>query len=213
MTNFERTWLSGAAALALVGCVPPYKPPTADQPHAMIKLRRSYEAVAGASLTEAVDIDEHYALRDTVAASVASSPRIDALLAHPVPQTFEVRSEFFHTESRQVHESYQEPHTYYETESYDCSSGFGTNKSFRTCTRSVSRTRYETKWRWVTKMVHVTDGACSSALRFAPQNQGVYLMQYTYSAPSVCSLACYEQIAAPDGSFRNQGCPAAPPEK
>jgi hypothetical protein len=134
-------------------------------------------------------------------------------LAHPTPQTFEVRSEFFHTETRQVHESYQEPHTYYESESYDCSSGFGTNKSYRTCTRSVSRTRYETRWRWVTRAVQVTDGSCASALRFAPQNQHVYLLQYTYSAPGVCALTCFEQIGAADGSFRNQGCPAAPPEK
>jgi len=201
------------AALLLVGCVPPYKPPTADQPHAVLKLRRSYEEIAGAALSESVNIDDHYALRETVASRLASTPRTDAMLAHPAPQTFEVRSEFFHTESRQVHESYQEPHTYYDTESYDCSSGFGTNKSYRTCTRSVSRTRYETRWRWVTKTVQVSDGACGSALRFSPQNQHVYLLQYTYSAPNVCSLACFEQVGAEDGSFRNQACPAAPPEK
>lgn len=210
MTSFPRALLS---SLMLVGCIHAYKPPTADQPHAVVKLRRSYEAVAGTALSEAVDIDDHDALRETVASRVASAPRTDAILVHPAPQTFEMRSEFFHTEMRQVHESYQEPHTYYETESYDCSSGFGTSKSYRTCTRSVSRTRYETRWHWVTRTVHVADGNCASALRFSPQSQHAYLLQYTYSAPGVCSLTCFEQIGAADGSFRNQGCPAAPLEK
>ncbi len=210
MTRALPAWL---ATLLLAGCVPAYEPPSADQPHAVVKLRRSYEQPAGSALSEAVNIEDHGALRDTVSSRLASAPRTDALLAHPVPQTFEVHSEFFHTESRQVHESYQEPRTYYDTESYDCSSGFGTNKSYRTCTRTVSRTRYETRWRWVTRLVRVTDGACSAALRFAPQNRSVYLLQYTYSAPNVCSLACFEQIGAEDGSFRNRSCPAAPPEK
>lgn len=202
-----------AISLALVGCIPSYKPPTADQPHAVVKLRRSYEQQVGAALNEAVDIENHSALRDTVPARVASAPRTDAILAHPLPQTFEVRSEFFHTESRQVYESYQEPHTHYETESYDCGSSFGATKTYRTCTRSVPRTRYETRWHYVTKTVSVTDGACSSALRFAPQNRHVYLLQYTYAASGVCSLSCFEQIDAPEGGFRNQACPAAPPEK
>jgi hypothetical protein len=200
-------------ALALTHCVPRYEPPTADQPHAVLKLRRTYEEVAGSVLSEAVEIEDHVALHAGVAAELARAPRTDALLAHPIPQTFEVLSEFSHHETRQVYESYQEPHTSYETESYDCSSGFGTSKTFRTCTRSVPRTRYETKWRWVTRTIQVSDGACSAALRFAPENRHVYLLQYTYSAPSVCALSCFEQIGAPDGTFRDQSCPAAPPEK
>jgi len=210
MTPIIRATLS---VLLLGGCIPAYQPPTADQPHALVKLRRSYEQTPGSALSEAVDVDDHYVLRDTVTSRVASAPRTDAMLAHPRPQTFEVRSEFFHRETRQVHESYQEPHTYYDTESYDCSSGFGTSKMYRTCTRSVSRTRYETRWRWVTKVVNVTDGSCGAALRFAPQNQHVYLLQFTYSAPDVCSLACVEQLGTGDGTFQNQPCPAAPPEK
>jgi hypothetical protein len=203
----------GALALALSSCVPAYKPPTAAQAHAVIKLRRSYEEVAGTTLNEIVDIDEHRALRDTAHSRAASAPRTDAILAHPLPQTFVVESEFSHTEMQQVHESYQVPETYYDTESYDCSSGFGTSKSYRTCTRSVSRTRYQTKWRWVTKSVPVSDGSCGSALRFAPQNQRVYLLQFTYARSGVCSLTCFEQVGTPDGSFQNQACPAAPPEK
>ena len=40
-----------ALALLLVGgCVQPYEPPTVDQPHAVIKVRRTYETTAGVHL-------------------------------------------------------------------------------------------------------------------------------------------------------------------
>jgi hypothetical protein len=195
--------------LGLPGCVPQYRPPRADQPHALIKLRRTYETRAGVSLSEALDVDEHAALRDRAPSPVAATPRTDAILAHPVPSTFEVSSNFSHTEARLVHESYQEPHTTYRTESYSC--GFGSQT--RTCSRSVSHTTYTTRYRTVTRHVEVSDGYCAQALRFSPKDQATYLLQYTYSAHGVCSLACYEQRAREPGGFENQPCPPAPPQK
>lgn len=204
----------GILALMLLSasCVRPYKPPTADQPHAIVKLRRSYDTTAGVTLREYVQIDENPLLQRSAAAALARAPRADATLVHPVPGTFLFDSEFFHTESRMVHESYQEPHTVYEYESYDCSSGFGTNKTYRTCSRTVPRTRYETKYRYVHRQVQVTDGECASAIRFFPQDGHVYLLQYTYHAHSVCSLSCFEQVQQGADSFKNLPCPAAPPE-
>lgn len=203
-------WGVGVLFVA-AGCVPPYKPPTADQPHAIVKMRRSYETIAGTNLTEAVDVDEHAALRATSASRIAAAPRTDSILAHPLPGTFELRGGFWHTETQLVHESYQEPRTTYDMESYDCSSGFGSNKSYRTCTRMVSHTHYETKYRDVWKQVEVSDGQCRGAVRFWPKDGHVYLLQYTYHAQSVCSLSCFEQVQAEAGTFRNLPCPAAPP--
>ena len=111
---------------------------------------------------------------------------------------------------RLVQESYQESHTEYRMESYDCSSGFGTNKSYRTCTRSAPHTVYRTKYRTVTKSVEVSDGSCSRSVRFFPKAHHVYLLQYTYQAPSACDLSCFEQVRGPDGGFKNKPCPAAP---
>lgn len=207
----------GLGLLALVllsaSCVRPYKPPTASQPHAIVKLRRSYDTTAGVTLREYVQIDENPLLQRSAAAAVASAPRADATLVHPVPGTFLFNSEFFHTESRMVRESYQAPRTVYEQESYDCSSGYGTKKTYRRCSRTVSRTRYETKYRYVHRQVQVTDGECTSAIRFSPQDGHVYLLQYTYHAHSVCSLSCFEQVQAQSaGSFKNLPCPAAPAE-
>ena len=202
------TGLVAAAAALATACVPPYEPPNANQPHAVIKLRRTYDQTAGTHLSEAVDIDEHSALRESAHAAIGKAPRTDSLLAHPVPGTFVVRTGFFHHEMRTVQESYQESRTTYRTESYSC----GTGTSYRTCTRSSPHTEYTTKYRWVTKQVEVSDGSCSRAIRFAPKDQHVYLLQYTYQAPSVCSLSCFEQVQGPGGTFKNLECPAAPPD-
>jgi hypothetical protein len=196
---------------AAVACVPPYRPPSADQPHAVVKLRRTYETSAGVELFERVEIDEHVALEQASLSRLADAPRTDALLVHPVPSTVSFRSVYSHSEQRLVHESYQEPRTVYETESYDCSSGFGSSKSFRTCTRSVPRTSYETRYRDVWRTVQVTDADCSAAYRFSPRAGRVYLMQYTYHAQSVCSLSCFEQVPEEGGTFKNLPCPPAPP--
>lgn len=189
------------------GCIPRYEPPRLDQPHAVIKLRRTYDQVAGARLEERVDIDEHAALRQGENAGVAATPRTDALLAHPEPSTFQVSSNFFHLEQRLVTESYTVPQYHYRTESYSC--GYG--QFPRTCTRSVSTTTYETRYRTVMRTVPVSDGACTSALRFWPRDGGAYLVQYTYRAPGVCSLSCFEQRPRGEGEFENRACPPAPP--
>lgn len=206
------TTVLAALLLICASCVPPYKPPTAAQPHALLKLRRSYDTTAGTVIQESVQIDQHSALARTDASVIARAPRTDAILVHPLPSTFVFNSGFFHTESRMVHESYQEPYTTYDFESYDCSSGFGSNKSYRTCSRTVPHTRYNTRYRYVHRQVQVSDGQCASALRFSPRDGHVYLLQYTYHAQSVCSLSCFEQVEQQPGSFQNLACPPAPPE-
>jgi hypothetical protein len=197
--------------LTAAACMPPYEPPTAAQPHAVIKLRRTYETTAGTHLTEAAEVDEHYVLKDTSSSRIAQAPLTDSFLAHPIAGTFSVHSNFHHQEMQMVHESYQVSHTDYRMESYDCSSGFGTNKSYRTCSRTVPHTVYETKYRNVMKSVEVSDGACGRYIRFLPKADHVYLLQYTYQAPSACDLSCFEQLRGADGGFKNMPCPAAPP--
>jgi len=207
VSRFGTGLLVVGAALG-TACVPPYEPPTASQPHAVVKLRRTYDQTAGTHLNESVDIDEHAALREGTHSGVGRAPRTDSILAHPVPGTFVVSSNFFHHETHLVQESYQESHTTYRMESYSC----GTGTSYRTCSRSVPHTEYTTKYRTVPKTVEVSDGSCARAIRFAPQDQHVYLLQYTYQAPSACSLSCYEQVQSPGGGFKNLPCPAAPPQ-
>ncbi|RYZ06463.1 MAG: hypothetical protein EOO73_15935 [Myxococcales bacterium] len=189
-------------------CVPAYEPPRLDQPHAVVKLRRSYDRVAGARLQESVDIEGHAALRQGEVAGVAATPRTDAVLAHPVPSTFEVSSNFYHVEPRVVVESYTVPQHHYGTESYSC--GYG--QFPRTCTRSISTTTYDTRYRTVLRNVEVSDGYCARGLRFWPRDGRVYLLQYTYRAHGVCSLSCFEQLPRGSGEFEHRACPAAPAE-
>lgn len=208
MSAIGKAALGLTLSLGAFGCIPAYEPPRMEQPHAVIKLRRSYETVAGVRLSEQVLVDRHLALSENEIAQVAKTALTDAFLAHPIPSNFEVSSNFFHYEMRTVQESYQEPRTEYRMESYSC--GFGTSP--RTCTRSVSHTTYTTRYRMVTKQVEVSDGSCEQTLRFSPQNGRSYLLQYTYQASGVCSLSCFEQVPRGAGEFENRGCPPAPPE-
>jgi hypothetical protein len=205
--NRLRQLLLCSALLPLIGCAQPYEPPTAAQPHAVIKLRRTYETTAGTHLSEAVDVDENYVLRESSHSAVAKAPLTDSFLAHPIPGAFVVHSNFHHTETHMVSESYQVPHTTYSMESYSC----GTASSYRTCSRSVSHTTYTTHYRTVPRQVQVSDGQCARQIRFAPKADHVYLLQYTYQAPGVCRLSCFEQLQGPNGTFENRRCPKPPP--
>jgi hypothetical protein len=203
-------------AFAVTSCVGarPYRPPTAEQPHAVVKLRRSYDAVAGVGLVEYADVVGHdeattgRAFAGRVEASLGSTPRTDAVLLYPEqPLELAIGSGFFHMESRQVQESYTVQTPYTSMESYDCSFGYGGTANYRTCQRQVTAYRTETRYRTVTKAVEVGDGECKSAVRFRPRAGRVYLIDYTYRAPGSCNITCVEQEILPgEGSFHAVPC-------
>jgi hypothetical protein len=72
------------------------------------------------------------------------------------------------------------------------------------------RYRSVTRYRWVSKLVDVTDAECQATKRFAPLADRVYLMQYTFQEHRACSLSCFEQVPNSDGTFTNLPCPAPP---
>ncbi|MET0794144.1 MAG: hypothetical protein ABW061_21660 [Polyangiaceae bacterium] len=200
------------AALSMLGaCIPEYHPPTLSEPHATIKIRRTYDTQAGVALHELLLVDGHSALRSQVPARLASAPRIDASLVHPKPATFTMLSSFFHQEMRQVSETYYEQESYSDYESYDCSSGYGSSAVHRSCSRSVTRYRSIPRQRTVSKLVDVTDAECRATNRFTPAVGRVYLLQYSFQEHAACSLSCFEQVPNSDGTFTNAPCPPAPP--
>lgn len=190
---------------AALGCFTPrYGPPTATEPHAIVKIRRVYEESAGSELADVVRIDGRVALRESAARQRAATARTSSVLVHPRPAQLEIRSEFYHHEMRSVSESYQVPETYTTSESYSC--GYGS--SARTCTRSVSHTRYRTAHRTVTRNVTVVDAACSDGFALSPQAGHIYLVDFTYRSPADCAATCIEQAEIhPDGTFRSVACP------
>src|SRR6478752_73387 len=109
-----------AALLTLAGllgaCVPEYHPPTLAEPHAVIKIRRTYDTSAGTNLRELLLVDDHRAFAAEASARLASAPRIDASLVHPMPATFTMASSFFHHETRTLQETYYVQESYYTTE-------------------------------------------------------------------------------------------------
>jgi hypothetical protein len=196
-------------ASCLGACMREYRPPTLTEPHALLKLRRTYDNIAGAQLRELLLVDGHRAFAADVPAALASTPRIDSSLVHPTPATFAMTGSFYHREMRTVQEPYyvQEPYSSYE--SYSC----GTGTSYRSCSRSVTHYRSVTRYRMVTKMVDVVDAECRAQRRFSPAAGRVYLLQYSFQEHGACSLSCFEQAPNADGTFQNLICPVAPPEK
>lgn len=209
----EQSSVGVVLALALVSqaaaCVPGYRPPTLDQPHATLKLRRTYDQASGTTLHERSFVNGQVLDVAEVPAQLAQAPRIDAALIHPAPSTFAVSSLFFHIEPQQVLESYLDNESYYES-SYDCGAGYGVALSDAGCSPPVTRYRNSSPTRWVTKIVQVADGYCQASTRFWPKPEHVYLLQYNYQEHAACSLSCFEQVKSPDGSFRNLPCPSAP---
>jgi hypothetical protein len=204
-------WLSLlVTSTTLSACIREYRPPTENEPHAILKVRRTYERIGGTSLNETLDIDENRALTAGVSSALGREARTDAVLVHPVPAVARIETGFFHLEMRTVQETYYEQVPVQEMESYDCSSGFGTNRSYRSCTRMATHYKSQPKQRTVTKNVPVSDGSCGAAVRLNPAIGKSYLLEYTYRDHGSCSLTCFEQIPAGDGSFTNAPCPAAP---
>lgn len=203
-----------AATLALQGCVVhAYRPPSVDDPHAVVKLRRTYDAVAGTGLTEHADVDTKdedtsgRVFHQSADAAMGVTPRIDGVLVHPRPLRLDVASGFFHVEQKQVQETYTVQVPYQTTESYDCSSGYGTSRTYRTCTRMVTQYRSETRTRTVTRAVEVSDGACSAGVIFRPLAGRIYLVDYSYRGPGSCAITCVEQQILPgDGQFKSVPC-------
>ncbi|UQA57512.1 hypothetical protein [Polyangium aurulentum] len=212
--SFLPSILPAALGLLAVGCYPPpYQSPSAYEPHAFVKLRRSYGATAGVSLREAIIIDDHMAYDKVVPVQAARDARTAAVLVHPIPATIEVQSDFFHQEQRLVSESYTVRTPYTTTESYSCGSGFGRNASYRTCTRTVTHHRSETRWRTVFRPVHVSDAACKTAIRFRPRMNHIYQLDYAYQDRNVCSVSCVEQVPIDGGKFSEKPCALLPLEK
>ena len=195
----------------LAACIPEYHPPTLAEPHAILKIRRTYDTNPGSTLRELLLVDDHSVVRSQVPAALATEARIDSSLVFPVPATFVMSNTFFHQELRTVEETYYDQETYSDTESYDCSSGFGTSAVHRTCYRPVTHYHSVRRTRWVNKLVDVIDAQCEASRRFAPAVNHVYLLQYSFQEHAACSLSCFEQAPNSDGTFTSSKCPAAPP--
>jgi len=172
-----------------------------------VKIRRTYDAGGGSTLRERLLVDGHSAYEGMCPSELASTAHIDSTLVWPIQASYSFASDFFHTEMRQVNETYYEQVSSLESESYNC----GSAGSYQTCTRMVTRYHSEPRQRLVTKQVEVSDGACETSTRFSAMANHVYLLQYTYQDANACALACFEQVPQGDGTFQNRPCLVALP--
>lgn len=170
--------LVSALCVFAVGCMAPYQPPTAAEPHAIVKVRRSYALPLGATLTERVIIDDTLAFRLIRMAGLAREPRTDGLLVHPRISKVRVEATFSHQEMRMV------PQT------FSC----GSYQSPRTCSRMMSQT------------VTVIDSHCRQEMGVRLEQGRTYLFELGSLDPNQCVLRCYLQNPGEGGTFRNERC-------
>jgi hypothetical protein len=200
-TPFCTLLLIATASIGASGCVHKYEAPLANQPHAIVKIRRAYATHDGETLTESAFIGKHLVLEQERPAELDET-QTTAVRVHPGPVAWRVGSAYTHTEMRRVQENYSEQVPYTATETYSC----GTGTNYKTCTRTVTRYRYEQKTRWVNRQVTVTDAECTSQTRQLAEVGHVYLLQYSYTGPDICSLVCLEQAPRADGQFDSKPC-------
>jgi len=93
-------------AMGAASCVPRYEPPTADQPHALLKLRRHYVPGRGEFLSEQFRLEGKRIFDARKSAQLATGPQMDTVLVHPARTKLEGKFSFTHDEWRMVNESY-----------------------------------------------------------------------------------------------------------
>ena len=177
------------ASTACTACAHAYRPPTHEEPHALIKLRRVYQVAPGTHRNEVVSLLPRFVLFE-VTRPAHTGPITDSVRLRPGPAKIRFTSRFFHHETRNVRQSYTAHESYTTTQTYSC----GTSTQPRTCFRPVTRSRPVTRYRTVTKQVQVTDAACDSGTAHAFEAKRVYILQTLFQGHERCSLRCYEQI-------------------
>jgi hypothetical protein len=189
-------WLGVAVSAA--GCVPRYVEPGLDQPHALVKVRTLHHERSGPQLDLAVRLEVE---GNEFGLEMPSDDALRLVRVRPLPTRYRVVSAFFHTEMRMV--------TVYETEQYQCgttTSGYGssTYTTPQYCSRQVPRQQWQS--------VRVDDGGCeAAALQLAPLAGAVYLVQYDYFGPGVCSTTCMRQLDTGGGTFQFVACGSLEP--
>ncbi|MDX2020037.1 MAG: hypothetical protein SF187_07330 [Deltaproteobacteria bacterium] len=210
-----------ASLLLIASCVPAaYTIPRPDQPHAIVKMRRVYHGASGETLSETAGIDGHPLFAQARPSSQAA-PDTAVMRVHPVAADWQWSSVFWHVEMRWVQEAYTVytsrlvSETNYRSESYSCGSYSSRGYASSTCYRSVPYTTMvtkqvpETHYRTVQRPVSVTDADCPRAFSFHPTVNAVYLLEYSYMGPGVCSIACLIQSSDSVGEAQNHPCSPA----
>lgn len=185
-------------ALTLPGCVRAYVEPGLDQPHALVKIRTLHHERSGPDLDLAVRLAPD---GDEYGIEMPGDDSMRVVRVRPLPTRYRIVSSFSHT--------VMQMQTVYESEQYQCGtttsgSGSSTYSHPQYCTRQVPRQRMQS--------VRVGDGDCEAAVfQVAPLEGAVYLLQYDYFGPGVCSMTCMRQLDTGGGTFQLVPCGSAEP--
>lgn len=204
---FTAPWFGLTVLLTASGCAHGYSPPRTDEPHARVKVRRSYGEEPAPFLSELVEVNGHevHAGRGI---PVGTASDVE-LRVHPGATTVRIVGEFYRTETRMVRESYTEyENRYHQREQHNCG-GPGSIM----CTSEGVGQRPVTKYREVAREVDVPVANCDRDLQFEPEAGGAYLLEYHFAAAEQCAVRCFQRSPADDGTFRMTPCGGAAGQK
>lgn len=190
-------WVAIGAVIAGAGCVPRYRQPNLDEPHAVVRIRLVRHDWTGPMLSETVRLNGH----DIPVTRAGPQPTIVPVRVRPEETRWRFETLFYHMEQRPHLETYQE--------SYSCggyTSSYGGRSTYQ------SRTCYRTRTRMVYRNVQVPDGRCAMGVFHLPREGAAYLVQYEYFGHGRCTARCYRQVPLPGGQFQLAECgPLEPP--
>ena len=176
-------WL---AAWILSACVPDYRPPNFNEPHALVKVRLAYHAWPGSELEQLVSIDGNDVREipppEQHGVAVATRP----VLVRPGSAVWTFRTTFFHNDVTSHAETYE------SKEDVPCDS--------TTCVQSTPHTRQ------VNRVERVDDATCAQSTKLLAVSGETYTLEYEYLANQQCTLHCHRQVHRPGGAAASTPC-------
>jgi hypothetical protein len=172
-----------------------YVPPTAKQPHAVLRFRRSYQTTSGDQLDEGIRVNGEVAFRSGADADAARSERTDTILIRPDVAQIDVAASFSHFERYVGYVPASAPQPPPTAEPFHC----GTQVCLQ------SSTDHAREYRPANEVASIVDQWCEKTLRFVPTAGGVYLIDFVYRGDRLCTVTCSEQGGSDPSSARD--CP------
>jgi hypothetical protein len=174
------------AAWMLSACVPDYRPPNYNEPHALVKVRLAYRAWSGPELEQLVTVDGHDIRDIPLPVQHGGGVATRSVLVRPGSTGWTIQTTFFHNDVTTHAETFD------NTEAAPCGS--------TTCMQSTVQARS------VNKVERVDDATCTQGLTLLASAGETYILEYEYLANQQCNLHCYQQVHQRKGVLTNVPC-------
>ena len=182
MPRLRACWL---LVLLLGGCVPEYRQPDLEQPHAVAKLRLAYHAWPGPMLEQTVMVDGSL-VKVPLPVQGHAGAVTRTLRLRPGALWWSIRAAFFHNDVS----THAETHT--PAENHPCDD--------IACTEPAPQVHN------VNTVDRVNDVVCEAGMKQQVVAGATYVVQFDFSAERRCTLQCFRQVSRPGGKVASAPC-------